>query len=60
MTENQSSPKQARILAGAVRALHADLRRSNTAARQASHERQTKDLVMIPRMNVLDPGRPRQ
>jgi hypothetical protein len=54
------SPKQARTLAGAVRALSADQRRANASTRQASHERQTKDLVMIPRMNVLDPGRPRQ
>jgi hypothetical protein len=60
MDANHSSPKQARILAGAVRALNADQRRGNTSARQASHERQSKDIVLLPRMAVLDPGRPQQ
>jgi hypothetical protein len=54
------SPKQARILAGAVRALSADQRRANASTRQASHERQSKDIVLVPRMNVLDQGRPQQ
>ncbi len=54
------SPKQARILAGAVRALNADQRRGNTAARQQSHERATKDYVVLPKMPVLDQGRPQQ
>ena len=48
----KSSSKQARILAGAVRALSADKQRNDTAARQQSHERASKDIVVLPRMNV--------
>jgi hypothetical protein len=60
-SEPQAGPKQARILASCLRALQVDRARGNTAARQQSHERATKDIVMIPRMNVRgdvgEPGR---
>jgi hypothetical protein len=60
-SEPRPSPKQARILASCLRALQCDRARGNTAARQHSHERATKDIVMIPRMHVRgdvqEPGR---
>jgi hypothetical protein len=60
-SEPRPSPKQARILAGAVRALNADQQRAGTADKQLSHERQSRSYVLVPRMNirgdVQEPGR---
>ncbi len=48
----ESSSKRERIVAGAVRALHADRKRSETAAKATVNERSSKTYVLLPKMAV--------
>ncbi len=58
MDQRSANKVAERVVRGLQKAASQQQTRQRTAARLAQHERQTKDICVVPAMHVLDRGNP--